>query len=238
MIKKGIILAGGKGTRLLPFTKICNKHLALVYDKPMVYYPIQTLLRMGINEIMVVTGCEHMGQVINVLKSGKDFGCNFQYAVQEEAGGIAQALGLCEKFADKNNIAVILGDNIFEDSFEVSDFEEGAQVFLKEVPDPQRFGVPVFDDKYIKQIEEKPIRPKSNYAVTGLYLYDNRVFDIIRTLKPSQRGELEITDVNNYYISNRGLHWTSVPGFWSDAGTPSSLLRSANYIKENYAYFN
>jgi len=237
MVNKGIVLAGGLGTRLRPMTYITNKHLLPVFDQPMIYYPIRTLLKMGIKDIMVITGCEHMGQMINILKSGKEFGCSFQYAVQEEAGGIAQALGLCEKFADGDNVAVILGDNIFEDKFIVNDFTNGARVFLKKVPDPERFGVPVLIDNIIETIEEKPVKPKSNYAVTGLYLYDNSVFDIIKTLKPSQRGELEITDVNNHYISNGGLYWSEVAGFWSDAGTPNSLLRSSNYIKESYENF-
>lgn len=238
-MKKAIVLAGGLGTRLLPFTKICNKHLALVYDKPMVYYPIKTLVKAGITDIMVVTGCEHMGQMINILKSGKEFGCKFSYAVQEEAGGIAQALGLCEDFTNGESVAVILGDNIFEDDFSipVKSFYKGASVFLKEVPDPERFGVPVFEGKIITEIEEKPVKPKSNYAVTGFYLYDNDVFDIIRTLKPSRRGELEITDVNNHYVFNNGLDWAEVQGYWSDAGVPDSLLKSANYVKKNYGKF-
>lgn len=237
MISKGVVLAGGLGTRLRPMTLVTNKHLLPVYNKPMVFYPINTLINAGIKDIMIVTGCEHMGQMINILKSGKEFGCKFSYAVQEEAGGIAQALGLCEDFANGEPVAVILGDNIFEEKFSSKLFKSGARVYLKEMTDPRRFGVPVFEKNRIIAIEEKPKEPKSDFAVTGLYLYDNSVFDIIKTLKPSDRGELEITDVNNYYISKSSLDYEIFDGFWSDAGTPDSLLKSSNFVKENNEYF-
>lgn len=237
MISKGIVLAGGLGTRLRPMTLITNKHLLPVYDKPMVFYPINTLLKAGIKDIMVVTGCEHMGQMINILKSGKEFGCKFSYAVQEEAGGIAQALGLCEDFANGESVAVILGDNIFEEKFDSKPFDSGARIYLKKVPDPKRFGVPVFNDGKIIAIEEKPNKPKTDYAVTGLYLYENSVFDVIKTLKPSGRGELEITDVNNHFIAEGKMDYEIFDGFWSDAGTPDSLLKSSNFVKENNEYF-
>ncbi len=229
---KGVVLAGGLGSRLYPLTHATNKHLLPVYDKPMVYYPIQTLVQAGINEILIVTGGPHAGDFIGVLRNGKALGVkHLEYAFQETEGGIADALSLCEDFADHESIAVILGDNTTDADIgeAVRGFGEGAMVFLREVPDPERFGVPVFDPHdpaRIIAIEEKPAHPKSNYAVTGLYLYDNRVFEYIKTLEPSARGELEITDVNNAYIAQGLLRWAELKGFWSDAGTFESLFRS------------
>ncbi len=229
---KGVVLAGGLGTRLYPLTHATNKHLLPVYDQPMVCYPINTLVQAGITEVIVVTGGPYAGDFIRVLKNGKQLGLkHLEYAYQEHEGGIAQALGLCEDFADGGNIAVILGDNTTDANIgpDVASFEDGAMVFVRRVPDPERFGVPVFDPKdaaKIIAIEEKPAQPKSPYAVTGLYLYDADVFDIIKGLKPSHRGELEITDVNNYYIRNNALRWAKLEGFWSDAGTFESLFRA------------
>lgn len=222
---KGIILAGGTGSRLFPLTKVTNKHLLPIGNKPMIYYPIEKLLDVGIDEILIVTGTEHMGDVVNLLGSGKDFGCKFTYKVQDEAGGIAQALGLAENFVGNDTMTVILGDNIFENSLEkaVQNYpDHGAQILVKEVEDPERFGVAEIDGDKIVGIEEKPDQPKSNYAVTGIYMYDNRVFDFIKTLEPSDRGELEITDVNNHYIRQNDLRFSVLNGWWTDAGTPKS----------------
>lgn len=232
---KGVVLAGGLGSRLYPLTYATNKHLLPVYDKPMIFYPINTLVQAGITEVMVVTGGPHAGDFIRVLKNGKELGLShLEYAFQEHEGGIAQALSLCEDFADGGNIAVILGDNTTDAdiSEDVRTFTQGAKVFLRRVPDPSRFGVPVFDPHdptRIIAIEEKPAQPKSPYAVTGLYLYDPRVFDFIRRIKPSGRGELEITDVNNLYIAIGQLQWAELKGFWSDAGTFDSLFRTNAY---------
>ena len=232
---KGIVLAGGLGTRLYPLTYATNKHLLPVYDKPMVFYPIQTLVRAGIIEVMIVTGGPHAGDFIRVLKNGKDLGVkHLEYAYQEHQGGIADALSLCEDFADGESVAVILGDNTTDADISeaVQSFKGGAMVFLREVPDPERFGVPVLDPAHpgrIIAIEEKPAQPKSNYAVTGLYLYDARVFDFIRSAVPSARGELEITDVNNMYVDIGELRWAELDGFWSDAGTFGSLFRASAY---------
>ena len=232
---KGVILAGGLGTRLYPLTYATNKHLLPVYDKPMVFYPIATLVQAGITEIMIVTGGPHAGHFIQVLRNGRELGIkHLEYAYQEREGGIAEALSLCEDFADGGKIAVILGDNTTDAdiSQSVTSFQSGAMVFLRHVPDPERFGVPVFAPQApqrIIAIEEKPAQPKSPYAVTGLYLYDHRVFDIIRTVKPSGRGELEITDVNNAYIALGELQWAELGGFWSDAGTFASLFRASAY---------
>ena len=233
---KGIILAGGTGTRLRPLTQVTNKHLLPVGRYPMIFYPIYKLKKAGINEILIVTGREHMGDVIELLGSGKDFGVEFTYKVQDEAGGIAQALGLARHFVNGDKCVVILGDNIFEDDITsyVKEFEEqkeGAKVLLKEVPDPQRFGVPEFKDGKIIAIEEKPKEPKSNFAVTGIYMYDSEVFEIIKTLKPSWRGELEITDVNNAYIKKGTLTYNILKGWWTDAGTPESLFRANELCK-------
>ena len=235
---KGVVLAGGLGTRLYPLTYATNKHLLPVYDKPMIYYPIQTLVRAGVDHIMIVVGGPHAGDFIAVLRNGKDFGIrHLEYAYQENEGGIAHALSLCEDFADGGNLAVILGDNTTDADIRpaVEAFQGGACIFLKKVPDPHRFGVPVFDEKdpkRIVRIEEKPKEPKSNYAVTGLYLYDSKVFDYIRQTKPSARGELEITDVNNCYIAAGTLTWVELEGFWSDAGTFESLYRANRYWAE------
>ncbi len=229
---KGIILAGGTGSRLYPLTKITNKHLLPVYDKPMIYYPLQTLIDAELDEIMIVSGRGHAGHFLELLGSGAEFDVHLTYEIQEEAGGIAQALGLAEDFADDDDVAVILGDNIFQDNVRdaVQSFESGAHVFLKEVPDANRFGVAEISGDHIVSIEEKPAKPKSNYAVTGLYLYDNDVFNIISTLEPSGRGELEITDVNNEYIRQGAMSYSVLRGFWSDAGTFESLLRAGMMV--------
>ena len=230
---KGVLLAGGTGSRLLPLTKVTNKHLLPVYDKPMIYYPIETLKSMGIKDILIVSGAEHCGHILNLLGSGREIGLSLSYEIQDEAGGIAQALGLAESFAAGDSVAVILGDNIFQDKLDVSDFKEGARVFLKEVKDPERFGVAEIEENKIKSIEEKPKSPKSNLAVTGLYIYENSVFDIIKTIKPSERGELEITDVNNAYIEKEKMSFNILEGYWSDAGTFESLYRASTFVKEN-----
>lgn len=231
---KGIILAGGMGTRLMPLTKITNKHLLPVYNKPMVMYPLELLLAAGVKEIMIISGPEHSGHFLRLLGSGKDYGVRFTYEVQDEPGGIAQALGLAEDFATDDSVTVILGDNIFQEEFTaaIKSFQSGGHIFLKEVDDAHRFGVAEVKGDKVISIEEKPKKPKSNLAVTGLYIYDRRVFEIIRTLKPSGRGELEITDVNNYYIKKGAMQWSKVKGFWSDAGTFDSLLRASNLVKE------
>lgn len=227
---KGIILAGGNGRRLDPITHVTNKHLLAVYDKPMIFYPLRTLLDAGIKDILIITGKEHAGGFLRLLGSGKSFGCRFAYEVQEEAGGIAQALGLAEDFADGENCAVILGDNIYEDNFSeyINSFQnsKGAHIFLKDIEDAHRFGVAEVDGDRIINIEEKPKNPKTTYAVTGLYLYDSEVFEVIKTLKPSGRGELEITDVNNHYISKKSMKFSFVQGDWTDAGTFESLFRA------------
>lgn len=232
---KGIILAGGKGTRLLPITKVTNKHLLPVYNKPMIYYPIEVLVNIGIKQILIISGPDHAGHFLNLLGSGKEFGVRFSYELQEESGGIAQALGLAEDFADNEKVVAILGDNIFEDHRDIkkalNDFKKqkrGAKIFLKEVPDAKRFGVAEIKGNKIVGIKEKPKRPKSNLAVTGLYMYDNKVFNVIKTLKPSKRGELEVTDINNRYIKNKTMTYQIIKGAWTDAGTFGSLLRASN----------
>jgi glucose-1-phosphate thymidylyltransferase len=227
---KGVVLAGGTGSRLLPLTKVTNKHLLPVGRKPMIYHPVEKLIEAGLDEVLIVTGVEHMGDVVSLLGSGKDFRCRFTYKVQDEAGGIAQALSLAENFAGGDRIAVILGDNIFADSLrdQVAQYREqkrGARVLLKQVPDPQRFGVAEIKDGKVLSIEEKPKKPKSDWAVTGVYFYDDQIFDIIRTLRPSGRGELEITDVNNAYLCTGELTYGLMQGWWSDAGTFESLAR-------------
>jgi glucose-1-phosphate thymidylyltransferase len=231
---KGVLLAGGSGSRMLPCTKVTNKHLLPVYKKPMIYYPLETLIKAGIKDILVVSGPGHAGHFLNLLGSGKEFGVRLTYEIQDEAGGIAQALSLAEDFADNESVMVVLGDNIFVDCFseEVNDFKKGAKIFLKEVRDAERFGVAELKEDKVIGIEEKPKKPKTDYAVTGLYLYDNRVFDVIKTLKPSGRGELEITDVNNHYIASGDMGYAKVQGFWSDAGTFESLLRASNRLQE------
>lgn len=233
---KGVILAGGLGSRLYPLTYATNKHLLPVFDRPMIYYPIQTLVNAGVREVIVVTGGPHAGHFLGVLRNGHGVGLHhLEYAYQEAEGGIAQALALCEDFADGESIAVILGDNTTDADIgpAARTFEAGARLFLRPVHDPERFGVPVFDaNGRIIKIEEKPKEPKSNYAVTGLYIYDNQVFDFVRDCKPSSRGELEITDVNNLYIEAGQLDYVELEGFWSDAGTFESLYRTNKFWAE------
>jgi glucose-1-phosphate thymidylyltransferase len=229
---KGIVLAGGLGTRLYPITKITNKHLMPVYDKPMVFYPIRTLVEAGVQEILIVTGGNNAGDFLRILRNGEEFGLKqLSYRYQEGEGGIAAALSLAENFAAGSPICVILGDNIYENSLKKSAQEfarqgTGARIHLKQVENPQRFGVPVIQDGRIVKIEEKPKKPQTNFAVTGFYMYDASVFEIIKALKPSGRGELEITDVNNAYIERNEMTWEVVEGWWSDAGTFDSLLRA------------
>ena len=231
---KGVILAGGTGSRLRPLTKVTNKHLLPVGRKPMIYYPIEKMTDIGIEHILIVTGIEHMGDVVSLLGSGRDFGCKFTYKVQDEAGGIAQALALAENFSRGDSIVVILGDNVFQDSLKkyadnFTSQQRGARILLKEVSNPQRFGVAEISDNRIIGIEEKPKKPKTNLAVAGVYFYDNIVFDIIRSLKPSSRGEFEITDVNNAYIATGHMGFDILQGWWSDAGTFESL-KTANEL--------
>jgi len=234
---RGVVLAGGTGSRLRPLTKVTNKHLLPVGQKPMIYYPIEKLTGIGIEEILIVTGVEHMGDVVGLLGSGREFGCRFTYKVQDEAGGIAQALGLAENFANGQSLAVILGDNIFQIGLKPHAEQyvaqgQGARLLLKEVSDPERFGVVEIKDGQVLGIEEKPKRPKSNLAIIGVYFYDSTVFDIIKTLKPSARGELEITDVNNAYIRKGQLTSAILEGWWTDAGTFESLTRANELVKE------
>ncbi|MEI8175157.1 MAG: sugar phosphate nucleotidyltransferase [bacterium] len=234
---KGIILAGGKGTRLLPLTKIINKHLLPIYDKPMIFYPLMTLKNAGIKDILIVSGRPHVGDFLKLLGSGRELGLNLSYEIQEEEIGIADALSLGESFADGEKVVVILGDNIFEDNIKdaVENFEkqtEGAVLFLKEVEDPNRFGVAEIKDGKIIEIEEKPKKPKTNLAVTGLYMYDNTVFNFIKKLTPSARGEFEITDVNNFYIKKGNTKFLVLKGNWTDAGTFESLFRATNLARK------
>lgn len=234
---KGIILAGGTGSRLFPLTRVTNKHLLPVGKYPMIYYPIVRLKEADIDEILIVTGKEHMGAVVNLLGSGCDFGVRFTYKIQDQAGGIAQALGLAENFVHGDKCVVILGDNIFEKNIlsyvnKFRDQEKGAKVLLQQVSDPQRYGVAELYGDKIVGIEEKPQKPKSSYCVTGVYMYDNRIFDVIKTLKPSKRGELEITDVNNWYIDDGSLTYDILNGRWTDAGTFSSLFKANEYAKD------
>jgi glucose-1-phosphate thymidylyltransferase len=238
---KGVILAGGLGTRLHPLTKITNKHLLPVHDKPMIFYPIQTLINAGIRDILIVTGGNNAGDFLRLLGNGKDFGLkHVNYTYQEGEGGIAAALRLAEYFADGEKICVVLGDNIIEKNIckAVQSFtqqSEGAKILLKEVPDPHRFGVPIIENGRITGIEEKPKAPRSQFAVVGVYLYDPGVFRIIQTLKPSARGELEITDVNNEYIRRGNLTYDILDGWWTDAGTFESLLRASNMVAQTGA---
>jgi glucose-1-phosphate thymidylyltransferase len=233
---KGIILAGGTGSRLFPLTKITNKHLLPIYDKPMIYYPIQTLVDAGIRDLLVVTGGRNSGDFLRLLANGKEFGLkHINYTYQEGEGGIADALALAEHFAEGDRVCVILGDNIIEGSIadSVEQFrkqERGAKILLKEVPDAERFGVAEIQGDRIVGIEEKPKKPKSNYAVTGIYMFDETVFDKTRNLKPSARGELEITDVNNAYIQEGAMTFGYLEGWWTDAGTFDSLMRAANLV--------
>ena len=233
---RGVVLAGGLGSRLDPFTRIINKHLLPVYDKPMIYYPIQTLVNAGIEQIMVVTGGHNTGDFLRLLGNGKEFGLkHLDYTYQEGEGGIAEALLLAQHFSRGEKLCVILGDNIIEQNIVTSveafrKQQNGARILLKEVADPSRFGVPKFSKNTIVSIEEKPETPKSSYAVTGIYMYDGTVFDKINMLERSARGELEITEVNNHYIDEGTMHWDVLPGWWTDAGTVSSLLRASQLV--------
>jgi len=233
---KGVVLAGGLGTRLYPLTYITNKHLLPIYNKPMVFYPIQTLVRAGIKEIMVVAGGPFAGHFIRALKNGKELGVkHLEYAYQEGEGGIAEALSLAKDFSAGGPLIVILGDNTTDADLSpaVRNFREGAAVFLKKVPDPERFGVPVFGaHKRIITIEEKPKKPKSSFAVTGLYIYDHQVFDYIKQCQPSERGEMEITDVNNFYIKKGRMKWYELKGYWLDAGTFKTLFLAGKFWAE------
>jgi len=238
---KGVILAGGKGTRLFPLTKITNKHLLPVYDKPMIYYPLQTLVDADIRDVLIVTGGNYAGDFLQLLGNGRQFGLtSLNYTYQEGEGGIADALSLAEHFADGGKICVVLGDNLIERGIHeaVEAFrhqESGARILLKEVQDPERFGVAEVHAGHVVHIEEKPRRPRSNYAVTGIYMYDATVFDKVRTLEPSARGELEITDVNNAYIREGSLTFSFLDGWWTDAGTFDSLLRASNLVAQGHA---
>ncbi|MGQ9508296.1 MAG: sugar phosphate nucleotidyltransferase [Thermodesulfobacteriota bacterium] len=238
---KGVILAGGLGTRLYPLTKVTNKHLLPIYNKPMIYYPIQTLINAGIDDILIVTGGNNAGDFLRLLGNGKEFGLrHINYTYQEGEGGIAEALGLAEFFANGEKICVVLGDNIIEKNIRkaAQAFEkqkEGAKILLKEVPDPHRFGVPELIGDRIVRIEEKPKEPKSRYVVIGIYFYDATVFEIIKTLHPSDRGELEITDVNNRYIEKGKMTYDILEGWWTDAGTFESLLRANQLVAQTGA---
>jgi glucose-1-phosphate thymidylyltransferase len=232
---RGVVLAGGAGSRLMPLTKVTNKHLLPVGQKPMIYYPIEKLISAGIEQILIVTGVEHMGDVVGLLGSGREFGCHFTYRVQDEAGGIAQALGLAENFAAGRPLVVILGDNIFQAFLKpyIEKFiaqKTGARVLLKRVPNPQRFGVAELSAGKVVRIVEKPKKPKSDYAVTGIYFYDTSIFDIIRALNPSDRGELEITDVNDAYIKKGQMAYDILDGWWTDAGTFESLTKANELV--------
>lgn len=238
---KGVILAGGTGSRLYPLTRVTNKHLLPVFNRPMIFYPLQTLVDAGIRDILLVTGGQDAGDFLRLLGNGKSFGLkHINYTYQEGEGGIADALRLAEHFADRQRLCVVLGDNIIETNIiqarqHFESQERGAHVILKEVPDPERFGVPVFEGDRIVRIEEKPNQPRSQYAVTGIYMYDGTVFDRIRTLKPSARGELEITDVNNSYLADATLTYSILEGWWTDAGTFDSLLRANNLVAQSGA---
>ena len=238
---KGVILAGGLGTRLFPLTKITNKHLLPVYDRPMIYYPIEALVKAGIDDIMIVTGGRKSGDFLSLLGNGKDFGLkHLNYTYQEGEGGIAEALGLAEHWAKGDSVCVILGDNLIEKNIKkaVDDFkrqQKGAKIMLKEVPDPERFGVATVQNGKVVRIVEKPQNPQSNFAVIGIYMFDGRVWDIIKTLKPSDRGELEITDVNNWYIQDGSMTFEVLDGWWTDAGTFKSLHSAASLVAEGGA---
>ncbi|HEX5966219.1 MAG TPA: sugar phosphate nucleotidyltransferase [Pyrinomonadaceae bacterium] len=238
---KGVVLAGGLGTRLRPLTSVTNKHLLPVFNQPMIYYPIQTLVNAGINDIMVVTGGNSAGDFLRLLGNGKAFGLKrMNYAYQEGEGGIADALSLVEHFAGDEPVCVVLGDNIIEGNIlsAVNAYRQqggGAKIILKKVPDPQRFGVPRLDGNKVISIDEKPKVPQSDYAVIGIYMYDAKVYDIIRSLEPSGRGELEITDVNNAYIARNQMTWEELDGWWTDAGTFESLLHASKLVAETGA---
>ena len=233
---KGIILAGGKATRLRPLTKITSKQLLPVYNKPMIYYPLQTLLDAGIKDILIIIAPDYAGHFLNLLGSGKEFGARFSYEIQDAPRGLSDAFIVGESFIGKDKVAMILGDNIFLDhdfSRAIKSFKSGGMVFAKEVPDPERFGVVKFDkNNKVLSIEEKPAKPKSNFAVVGLYVYDNRVIEYAKALKPSPRGEIEITDLNNRYLKDGELKVNIFDGIWEDAGTFDSLLRIQNIVAE------
>ncbi len=238
---KGVILAGGLGTRLYPLTKITNKHLLPIYDRPMIYYPIEALVNAGITDIMIVTGGKKSGDFLSLLGNGADFGLkHLNYTYQKGEGGIAEALGLCKHWVGDDRICVILGDNIVEGNIakavhEFQEQEKGAKIMLKKVGDPERFGVAELKGEKVVAIEEKPKRPKSDLAVIGIYMYDARVFDVIETLEPSDRGELEITDVNNWYIRDGAMTFEVLEGWWTDAGTFDSLIKAGNLVAEGGA---
>jgi len=232
---RGIILAGGAGTRLHPLTTVTSKQLLPLYNKPMIYYPLETLIKSGIREILIIIAPDHAGDFLKLLGSGKNFGCKFSYEVQEKPAGLAEAFVIGENFLDKENVALILGDNLFEDTFiePVRNFKSGALVFATKVPDPERFGVVEFDEQNkVKSIVEKPKEPKSDFAVTGLYVYDNSVVQKAKTLKPSPRGELEITDLNNLYLQEGNLEVVFVKGKWMDTGTFEALYQATNFVRE------
>ena len=238
---RGVVLAGGLGTRLGALTRIVNKHLLPIYDKPMIYYPIQALVNAGIQDVLVVTGGRNAGDFLRLLGNGSEFGLkHIDYTYQEGEGGIAEALGLARHVSRGQKMCVILGDNIIEKNIvkAVRDFEaqgRGAKILLKEVPDPERFGVPEIDGDRIVRIEEKPAKPKSGYAVTGIYMFDETVYDKIDKLQRSDRGELEITDVNNQYIEEGTMTWAKLDGWWTDAGTVDSLRKATNLVAETGA---
>jgi len=232
---RGIILSGGSGTRLRPLTKITSKQLLPIYNRPMIYYPLNTLIKAGIKEIMIIVSPERAGDYLNLLGSGKEFGVKFTYEIQDKPEGLAQAFIIGENFIDNEDVAMILGDNIFEDDFSeaIKSFKGGAKIFAKHVPDPERFGVVKFNDQMkAERIIEKPKEYLSNYAVTGLYVYDKRIVEVAKNTKPSDRGELEITDVNNWYLEKGELEVAMVDGEWLDAGTFESLLKAQNFAKE------
>lgn len=232
---KGIILSGGSGTRLRPLTKITSKQLLPVYNRPMIYYPLNTLLKAGIKEILIIVAPERAGDYLNLLGSGKEFGVKFTYEIQDEPKGLAEAFIIGENFIDDDNVTMVLGDNIFEDNFskDIKNFESGAKIFAKNVPDPERFGVVKFDANYrAEKIVEKPKEYLSDYAIVGLYIYDSRVIEVAKQLKPSARGEIEITDLHNWYLDRQELQVGMVEGEWLDAGTFESLLKAQNFTKD------
>ena len=232
---KGIILAGGTGSRLSPLTKVTNKHLLPIGSKPMILHTVEKLVNAGVTDIMVITSTEHMGDMITLLGSGRDYMCEFTYRVQDQPDGIAGALRLCENFVGNDNCIVVLGDNIF--SFDLNpsllEYKKGCRLFIKEVKDPERYGVAVFENNNIIKIEEKPSNPKSKFAITGIYVYDSSVFQVIENLNPSARGEYEITDVNNFYIENNDVTYSVLDGWWTDAGTHQSYRKANLLIEEN-----
>jgi glucose-1-phosphate thymidylyltransferase len=232
---KGIILAGGKATRLRPLTKITSKQLLPIYNKPMIFYPIETLVKAGIKDILIIIAPDYAGHFLNLLGSGKDFGAKFSYEIQDEARGLAEAFTIGENFIGRDNVTMILGDNIFDYDFSgsIKNFSGGAKIFAKQVDDPERFGVVEFDDEHkVLSIVEKPSEPKSDYAVVGMYIYDNKVINYAKNLAPSARGEIEITDINNLYKESGELTVDIIEGMWEDAGTFDSLLRANNLMAE------